>query len=317
MSGLLERLSVEFTLPMDDLIYLVKSAPYRYKVYEIAKKTPGKKRTIAQPARVLKPLQYWVMENVLSKFPIHPAATAYRKGKNIADNAMPHVSNRFLCKMDFRSFFPSIKSTDFERFLSTGPFGGAWTVEEVGYLSRILFWRRERGGELRLSIGAPSSPLISNILLYRFDVAVTHLCSSHGVAYTRYADDLTFSTNERGVLERIEREIPRICTRLESPRLFLNRSKTVRASKKGARKVTGLILTNDALVSVGREKKREVRAAFHKFVLGELDAEETAKLAGTVAYINSIEPEYLQRLSQKYGAIALSSLLSSKRLSGN
>jgi hypothetical protein len=255
------------------------------------------------------------MENVLSKFPIHPAATAYRKGKNIADNALPHASNRFLCKMDFRNFFPSIKSTDFERFIFTNPLGGVWTKEEVGYLSRILFWRRERGGELRLSIGAPSSPLISNILLYRFDIAVTNLCSSHDVAYTRYADDLTFSTNKRAVLEQIEREIPKICTHLESPKLFLNRSKTVRASKKGTRRVTGLILTNDGMVSVGRDKKRQVRAAIHKFILRELDAEETAKLAGTVAYINSVEPKYLLGLSKKHGASTLGCLLSSKHLS--
>src|ERR1019366_3498454 len=101
MSNFLERLASEFLLPLDDLVYLIRSAPYRYKVYEIAKKAPGKKRTIAQPARELKPLQYWLMENVLSTFPIHPAARAYRKGTNIADNPQPHALNRYLCKLDF------------------------------------------------------------------------------------------------------------------------------------------------------------------------------------------------------------------------
>ena len=80
MSKLLEMLSNDLALPLNDLAYLARSAPYRYKVYQIEKRTPGKKRTIAQPAREVKPLQYWVMSHVLSAFPIHPAATAYRKG---------------------------------------------------------------------------------------------------------------------------------------------------------------------------------------------------------------------------------------------
>jgi RNA-directed DNA polymerase len=314
MSNLLERLASEFLLPMDDLVYLIRSAPYRYKVYEIAKKAPGKKRTIAQPARELKPLQYWVMENVLSAFPIHPAATAYCKGKNIADNALPHASHRYLCKLDFKNFFPSIKSTDFEGFLHANPLGRIWNEEEVDYLSRILFWRKKRGGDLRLSIGAPSSPLLSNILLYNFDIETADLCANRRITYTRYADDLTFSTNEPQALFEMDRQIPKICTRLGSPRLILNRSKTVHASKKGARRVTGLILTNDGLVSIGRDKKRQISAGFHRYTRGILNTEETNELAGMIAYIKSVEPAFLVRLAEKYGTPALSRLLSNNRL---
>lgn len=314
MSGLLERLSVEFSLPVPDLTYLIRSAPYRYKVYEIAKKAPGKKRTIAQPARVLKPLQYWVMRNILDKFPIHPAATAYRVGRNIADNAMPHAQHRYLCKMDFRNFFPSIKSTDLQRFLAGNPFAPELSQQEVDFLTRILFWKDRRGGDLRLSIGAPSSPLVSNILLYRFDVATHALCSEHGATYTRYADDLTFSTNHPNVLYRIAEEIPKICSRLESPRLRLNTGKTVHASKKGSRRVTGLILTNASTVSIGRERKRQIRAAIHRYLSNaEMKPEEVASLAGTLAFIGSVEPAFLGRLERKYGVENLRRLRSGGR----
>jgi retron-type reverse transcriptase len=313
MSNLLHDISSLFDLSRDDLVYLIRSAPYRYKVYDIPKREPGKTRTIAQPAREVKPLQYWVMENILSRFPVHPAATAYRKGRNIADNAQPHARHRYICKMDFRNFFPSIKSIDFERFISESKYARDWSEEEIDYLSRILFWRKKRGRDLRLSIGAPSSPLLSNILLYRFDIEVSELCLSRRVAYTRYADDLTFSTNEQGVLFQIEREIPKICTRLKSPRLILNKSKTVHASKKGARRVTGLVLSNDGTVSIGRDKKRLTRAGIHRFVSGRLDDEEAAELAGMVAYIKSVEPAFLYRLSKKYGAEVISRLFSCNR----
>ena len=65
MSLLVDKLSSDILASTNDLIYLIRSAPYRYKVYEIAKRKKGQKRTIAQPARELKRLQYWVMENVL------------------------------------------------------------------------------------------------------------------------------------------------------------------------------------------------------------------------------------------------------------
>jgi retron-type reverse transcriptase len=310
MSLLVDKLSSDILASTNDLIYLIRSAPYRYKVYEIAKKKKGKKRTIAQPARELKRLQYWVMENVLRVFPVHPAATAYRKGRNIADNARPHASHAYLYKLDFRNFFPSIKATDFSRFMSMHPLATEWTQEDIDYLSRILFWRKKRGGELLLSIGAPSSPILSNILLYDFDVEVAALCTERGVTYTRYADDLTFSTDEPHVLREIEKQILKICSKTESPKLRVNKDKTVHASKKGARRVTGLVLTNDGLVSIGREKKREIRASFHRYVLGTLNIEEICALAGMVAYIKSVEPKFLEILARRYGAAALSTLLS-------
>jgi RNA-directed DNA polymerase len=313
VSNLLERLSNDLALPPDDLLYLVKSAPYRYKVYEIAKKAPGKKRTIAQPAREVKPLQYWVMKNVLAAFPIHPAAVAYRNGKSILDNAAPHAAHKYLCKLDFMSFFPSIKSTDFEKFMRLNPLASVWTEEEIGYLSKILFWRKKRNNVPQLSIGAPSSPLLSNILLYNFDLKIEALCAARGVTYTRYADDLSFSTNQPGVMVQLERQVAEICTKTRPPRLKLNETKTVHASKKGLRRVTGLVLTNDGRVSMGRERKREISAGFHRYVRGLLNEQEVAQLCGLISFAKSVEPVFLQTLAKKYGAAALNHLLATHR----
>src|ERR1700680_1139676 len=110
MSDLLASLGVAMLLSEQELMRLVKSAPRRYKVFKIPKRTPGQFREIAQPAKEIKALQYWVMNRVLSKFSVHPAAIGYRQGLNIADNARPHVYGRFLLKLDFRDFFPSIKA---------------------------------------------------------------------------------------------------------------------------------------------------------------------------------------------------------------
>jgi len=90
MSELLTKLGAAVLLSEYELMKLVRSAPRRYKVYQIPKRKPGQFRTIAQPAKEVKALQYWVMEHFLGNFPVHPAATVYGSVKNISDNAPPH-----------------------------------------------------------------------------------------------------------------------------------------------------------------------------------------------------------------------------------
>ena len=300
MSKLLADLGAAVFLAPDQLGKLIRSAPRRYKVFRIAKRTPNQMRTIAQPAREVKVLQYWVMEHVLKSLFVHPAATGYRKGSNIADNARRHIHGRFLLKLDFKDFFPSLKAKDFKVYASQHV--PTLTGDEVEALTRILFWRPRGTNGLHLSIGAPSSPLLSNILLSEFDAMVVALCSDSDTSYTRYADDLSFSTNDTLTLRRVEEGVISICRRLSTPTLVINPAKTVRVSKRTARRVTGLVITNDQKVSLGRDVKRRIRATVHRFLSGQLSEEEGLQLGGMLAYVNSVEPEFLERLRRNYGA---------------
>jgi RNA-directed DNA polymerase len=266
----------------------------------IPKRAPGQFRTIAQPAREVKALQYWVMSNFLAQFSIDQAAKAYRRGINIADNARPHAHGRFLLKLDFKDFFPSIRDADFRRFLMVS--ARLVNDRDAELSRRILFWRPKGSLELCLAIGAPSSPLLSNILLYDFDRGVSQFCSERGITYTRYADDLSFSAQTSNLLAEAEKMVAALCERMQSPHLTLNHAKTVRVSKKRARRVTGLVLANDGQVSLGRDLKREIRATVHHFLTGKLSKEETLRLRGMLAYVKSVEPNFLNRLRAKYGA---------------
>jgi len=300
MGNFLNRISRELFIHLDDLRYLARSAPYRYKVYEIKKRQSKKTRIIAQPAREVKRLQYWVISAILKQFPIHPSALAYRKGKSILNNARPHARKKFLLKLDFKDFFHSIKVSDFRLFLKqTAP--ELIDPTDLDYLCRILFWKDKVSGDLMLSIGAPSSPVLSNIVMYEFDRVVEAHCRSVGVTYTRYADDLTFSTNKRQILTGVATEIDRICRELPFPRLRLNTEKTVHASKATSRRVTGLVLSNEGKVSLGHKRKRDIRAAVHHFKVGKLTADKTTVLAGMLAFVNSVEPSFLQALTKRYG----------------
>ena len=243
------------------------------------------------------------MEHVLDRLFIHPAATGYRKGRNIADNARQHTHGHFLLKLDFKNFFPSLKAKDFKSYAVKHMPG--LTIDEVEVLTRILFWKPRGTSGLLLSIGAPSSPVLSHILLGEFDTMVARFCSGIGASYTRYADDLSFSTNDTLVLQQVEEKIVSICQKLKTPKLILNRTKTVRVSKKTVRRITGLVITNDEKVSLGRDVKRHIRARVHHFVRGRLSTEEGLRLRGMLAYVKSVEPEFLARLRRSYGSEAI------------
>jgi len=299
MSGhLLQQAARQLGLSMNDVVRVVRTAPLRYKVFPIPKRSGGE-RIIAQPARELKDLQYFLMEHLLSRLPVHTAATAYRQGVSIRHNAEPHAPHSSILKVDFRDFFGSIKSHDFEKHC---PMHGIFLdKEDTEFCRQVLFWQERHSGSLQLSIGAPSSPMVSNTIVYQFDNLVADICANTSITYSRYADDLTFSSDNIDALIMVRAELPRLLSQLPYPILYINHDKTVLVTRKYRRTVTGLTLTNDGKVSLGRKKKRNLRAAVYSFAHGLLSDTEIAQLRGQLAYVKSVEPDFLARLERKYG----------------
>jgi retron-type reverse transcriptase len=202
--------------------------------------------------------------------------------------------------MDFLDFFPSIRAGDFRRYIAKEV---PWLLDEedIERVVRLLFFTDGRGMELRLSIGAPTSPWLSNVLMREFDEAVSGICRASEIAYTRYADDVTFSSNDPDSLRAVEKQLREIVARLRSPRLQFNAKKTIMLSRKSQRRVTGLVLSNDGEVSLGRATKRQLRAAVHHLILGKLSNEEAVQLRGWLAFARDVEPDFVRRLSSRYG----------------
>lgn len=297
-------LSVELGLDSSSVSQLIRTAPERYKVYKIDKRN-GDQREIAHPASELKIVQRAIAEKWLKNLPVHEAALAYAPNTSIKKNAALHAKNGPIKKFDFVQFFPSLTEHAWINYCVSQNFCDR--VQAI-YLGRLLF-RRPKGGQiLRLSIGAPTSPLVSNILMFEFDRLITERVNEHEITYTRYADDLTFSAARTGYLTSVEPILKRTLSQLGSPRLRLNEQKTITATKKYRREVTGLILTNDQKVSLGRDKKRELRARLHHFVLGKLNIDEAVRLAGHMAFAKDVEPTFYARMEQKYGSDELAKL---------
>lgn len=275
----------------------LENAPSKYKVYRIPKRTTGF-RIIAQPAKELKAYQRAFIE--LFHFPVHECATAYQEGKSIRDNALVHARNPYLLKTDLEDFFNSLTPDIFwqciEHCSADAP---EFLKEERRYVERLLFWQpAKRSKRLILSVGAPSSPVISNFCLLELDRRISEECRHLEVDYTRYADDLTFSTRMPGVLSAIPALIDSLLKQLYNSKLRLNRGKTLFSSRAHNRHVTGVTLNNEGELSLGRERKRFIKHLIHQY--DTLDNEDKAYLVGLLAFASHIEPEFIIRMNAKY-----------------
>jgi retron-type reverse transcriptase len=295
---LASRLSDRTGIGVRDVERIIATAPFRYKVYPIEKRSGGV-RIIAQPAREVKALQTSAVEELHGLLPVHHAAQAYVKNGGIRKNASIHVSNSYLLKLDFKNFFPSIHPEDFQTHLAKYA-ANVFLADEVSQLSRLLFWRPRGTESYRLSIGAPSSPFISNTLMYEIDAQLTDACAAEGIKYSRYADDLAFSSNVAHALDALADSVRSILRTAAYPRLRLNRQKTVFASRRGRRVITGVVLSSTGTVSLGRERKRTIRAMAHKQKIGQLSELDQLKLRGFLAFANDIEPAFAEGIRSKY-----------------
>jgi len=295
VSSVSNSLAAETGMPETQVSQILRTACHRYKVYKIPKRNGVGKRTIAHPSREVKRLQRLAHRLFLNKLPVHGAAHAYVTGRAIRTNAAMHLDARFVLKLDFRNFFPSIRPPHFVLHVAKH-LPGQLEQSDLDDLIPLLFWLPKHQNGLRLAIGAPTSPFISNSLVFDIDVAIADLASGIGAVYTRYADDLTFSTSIAHALDHVEDAVRSILSAAPYPKLRLNKRKTVFASMRGRRQVTGIVVTNNGALSIGRHRKRLIRAMYHRSLRGELDDGEIRRLAGLLAFANDIEPDFVERL---------------------
>ena len=296
-SQLLDLLCEEFPFTRAEAWELIRSAPKRYKVHFIEKRNGRGMRLIAQPTAELKAVQRWVVTRFISQMPVHEAASAYRANRNICDHASIHARNKYLLKIDFKDFFPSIRARDFKRHAIKYLAIDARLASELA----LLLFRRDKNKGHTLSIGAPSSPTLSNTLMYEFDTKLAKFCMNNEITYSRYADDLALSTNKPHRLDGAFKYIRELINSLAYPRLTINEEKTVFTSKKYQRKLTGLILTNVGGVSLGRERKREIRAMADYYRKGKLEEDLHGRLKGFLAFALSVEPEFVWTIRKLLG----------------
>lgn len=233
-----------------------------YARFDIPKKTGGMRR-ISAPMPRLKAVQHWILANILDKVPLHDAAHGFRKQRSIVSNARPHVGAEVVVNVDLKDFFPTL---GFNRI--RGMFRGLGYGEAAATIFALLTSEPEveevvldgqtffvASGVRKLPQGAPTSPAITNIVCRRMDARLRGAATKLGFTYTRYADDLTFSSttgaDTGAMLHRL-----RLITTAEG---FAEHPTKTRVLRKGRRQeVTGVVVNKQ--LGVDRETLRKFRA---------------------------------------------------------
>lgn len=236
-----------------------------YHVYKIPKHSGGY-RTIQAPENELKHLQQKLNEAFQACYSFHKpmVATAYTKNAKddhrsaIYKNAASHIGKNYLMSLDLKDFFPSISARRI-RTLFMGP-QFRQSEQNATILALLTCYQG------KLPIGAPSSPVLSNFVCLDLDSQLNDYCQANQITYTRYADDLSFSSDiyfDKSTINTIKEII-------QNQGFTINEKKFRIQSKNKKQVVTGL--TVNEKVNIDRKYIKLVRAKIHSIQTYGLEA---------------------------------------------
>lgn len=256
-----------------------------YSIFRLPKKRGGF-RLIAAPSKNMKLVQRWILDNILYKLNPGEYAHGFIPKKSIITNASVHVGQELVLGIDIKDFFPSITLS---RVIGL--------FRSIGYSEKISISLAELCTfNWRLPQGAPSSPMISNLIAWSMDIKLSKFCNKRSLKYSRYADDITISGGK---------DLPKYKTlifrKIQEEGFSINWEKVRLHDRGSSQRVTGLVV-NDK-VTLGREKKKWLRAIVHNIVKNGPEAENREndpffkeRIFSHLAFAKMVEPDFADSL---------------------
>lgn len=236
---------------------LTKSKYYTFKV----PKRSGGYRTISAPDKRLKWIQNKLNNYIISKYKFLECQYGFVKEKSIVDNAKVHNKAKYILNIDLKNFFPSINFGRVRGIFLSAPFNLPNYVATT--LAKIACYHNE------LPQGSPVSPCISNIVCYTLDKKLLNLSKQYNFNYTRYADDITLSSNNIFPKEIVTRTIDnyviignKLRSIIEKEGFIINENKTNYSCNNERKEVTGLIVNEK--VNIKKVYIKELRALLNR-----------------------------------------------------
>ena len=282
------------------------------------RKRRGGVRIICSPKPRLKAVQGKIKSEILDRAAPHDAAHGFVRDRSIVSNAEAHLARRLVVKIDLRDFFEHVR-----RPFAVGVF------RRMGYSRAVARWLAllcthrpalgprmntpRRGPQVarwsRHAVqGAPTSPGIANLCLYRLDCRLTGLAKRFGATYTRYADDLTFSGDES--FKRGMKRFLVYCHRIIRSEGFSPNVAKGRFMRSGNRQqITGVVVNEK--VNCAREDYDRLKAILHNAArAGNLASQNRENrpdfiqhLRGRIAHLTLLNPDRGARLRARFNAL--------------
>lgn len=303
-------------IPLSRLRWFTHDRPadtvWHYVAYTLPKRSGGQ-RLILAPKRELKALQRRILRDLLDKVPPSEVAHGFVAGRSIVTNAAPHVGKQVVLNLDLENFFPSIT---FPRvrglFLLLGysfSVASALALLCTGHEREPFEYNNKQYfvsiGPRHLVQGAPTSPALANLIAYRLDRRLNGLATKHGLAYTRYADDLTFSGDDLSEALFLLDVLPHL---ISDEGFTINCAKTHLFRPSARQMVTGLVVNEQ--LGTPRTLRRRLRAILHNARSTGLAAQNTeghedfrAYLLGLIGFVEEANPAHAAPLKRALSAL--------------
>lgn len=252
-----------------------------YTVKEIPKRHTGT-RKLSVPHYTLSIVQHWILKEILNKINPSERAMAFRRGElfGTKQNAACHVNTLYGLSVDLKNFFPSITEKQvFSTFAAIGYNNFAATI--LAHLCTV---------DNQLPQGASTSPALSNIICIQMDKRLAGLCNKRGIRYSRYADDMYFSCDNKDILKKSFVPIKNI---IQSSGFEINEQKTHYQTPSGKKWITGITVIQNSYTSelmAPKSIKRKIRAEIHTCIFSG-DYAMKSHILGEIAYVTYIEKE--------------------------
>lgn len=301
------------------------SSPLHHHRHEWVRRPGRTPRLLEKPMDLLRRTQRTVLDELLAVLPVHDAAHGFVLGRSVVTGAAVHVGQPVVVSADLTTFFASVRAQSvYGVFRSAGfaeplahvltglcthrvpvhvltamPAGG--DADERGALRRVL-------AEPHLPQGAPTSPALANTVLRHLDARLAGWAASVGAAYTRYADDLTFSGG--GELARRPDAFLRGVERIVSDQGYRLNARKTRVRRAAVRQsVTGVVVNERT--APGRREVDRLHAVLHNCVVHGPASQDRgghadfrAHLLGRIGWVAQVHPARALRLREEFDRIA-------------
>ncbi|MHA1819526.1 MAG: reverse transcriptase family protein [Promethearchaeota archaeon] len=279
-----------------------------YVRYTIPKRKGGT-RKIAAPKPTLKGVQRLILDKILVNVPVSENAHGFIQGRSVITNANSHYKKpKLLINIDLKDFFPTIT---FERirgmFISLGYSGQISSI-----LAMLCTYCERREIEVKnetkivalsrriLPQGAPSSPYITNIICYNMDRKLNKIAQTYGFKYTRYADDMSFSTDKEPKTIKTNRFLGLVKKIIKEEGFTINKEKLKFLKPHRRQEITGIHINNNEM-GIPKKWIKRFRAAIHnasKVISSgsDLPKDKVMELKGMASWAKSVNYNHYKPL---------------------
>ncbi|WP_128331902.1 retron St85 family RNA-directed DNA polymerase [Apibacter sp. HY039] len=285
-----------------------------YHTFELPKKSGGK-RKISAPKPKIKALQLQVLDKILKNIPVNDYVHGFIQGKSIVSNAQPHVNKDIVINMDLKDFFPSI---EYKRV--KGLFNKLGYSEQISTMLALVCTQSDtyevnmdgvtyhvQKGARFLPQGSPASPAISNLIAYKLDKRIKGLAERLNFTYTRYADDLSFSTTNEN--QKNIRQLLFFVNQIVVEEGFKVHPEKTHIMRKGnLQMVTGIVVNRK--LNIERKKLRNFRALLHNLNLNGWKDQKWGNavhlihaVEGYIRFVKMVNPEKGKEFAEKLATI--------------